>query len=310
MSDFNKPVISDAYATVLSTIRSLFAIVAKQDYTGASNIPTGAKRLNETTKKLEKYNGSGWEEALAGHFVGAIILDAGATPPDGFLACDGTAVDRTTYAALFTRIGETYGAGDGSTTFNLPNMKGRFPLGKADSGTGNTLGSSGGSLDHVHSVAGHYHSKGNLYINSSGSHTTSISHDHGAVTSSSDTHSHTFSGTTGATSTDQLPGRANSSPGNNTKVMRSNSSGSNNNTFDTFFNHTHSFSGTTATDAHSHSVDLPSYSANSASSGAHTHANGYFAGNVGNISGANGDNAQDTSANNPAFLTLNYVIKY
>jgi len=44
--------------------------------------------------------------------------------PDGFLSCDGSAVSRTTYAALFSAIGETYGAGDGSTTFNLPTAAG------------------------------------------------------------------------------------------------------------------------------------------------------------------------------------------
>lgn len=50
-----------------------------------------------------------------------VILDyAGGTVPTRFLACDGSAVSRTTYAALFAKIGTTYGAGDGSTTFNLP----------------------------------------------------------------------------------------------------------------------------------------------------------------------------------------------
>jgi len=47
-----------------------------------------------------------------------------ATTPDGFLSCDGSAVSRTTYAALFSALGETYGAGDGSTTFNLPTAAG------------------------------------------------------------------------------------------------------------------------------------------------------------------------------------------
>lgn len=51
---------------------------------------------------------------------------AGATAPDGWLLCDGSAVSRTTYAALFAAIGTTYGSGNGSTTFNLPNAQGVF----------------------------------------------------------------------------------------------------------------------------------------------------------------------------------------
>lgn len=83
---------------------------------------------------------------------------AGTAAPTGWLMCDGSAVSRTTYAALFAAIGTTYGAGDGSTTFNLPDMRQRFPLGKASSGTGNTLGASGGSIDHVHTGDVHTHS--------------------------------------------------------------------------------------------------------------------------------------------------------
>ena len=61
--------------------------------------------------------------------VGSINLYAGSTAPTGWLICDGSAVSRTTYANLFSVIGTTYGTGDGSTTFNLPNLKRRFPLG-------------------------------------------------------------------------------------------------------------------------------------------------------------------------------------
>jgi microcystin-dependent protein len=58
---------------------------------------------------------------------------AGSSVPDGWLECDGSAVSRTTYADLFTAIGTTWGAGDGSTTFNLPDMRDKVPIG---SGTG------------------------------------------------------------------------------------------------------------------------------------------------------------------------------
>lgn len=82
--------------------------------------------------------------------VGAVIATASSSVPDGYLACDGSAVSRTTYAALFAEIGTTYGSGDGSTTFNVPDMRQRFPLGKAASGTGSTLGGTGGDIDHTH----------------------------------------------------------------------------------------------------------------------------------------------------------------
>lgn len=62
--------------------------------------------------------------------------------PSGFLECDGTAVSRTTYATLFAEIGTLYGVGDGSTTFNLPDLQDNVPLGK--SGT-KSLASTGGA---------------------------------------------------------------------------------------------------------------------------------------------------------------------
>jgi microcystin-dependent protein len=65
--------------------------------------------------------------------AGAVISFAGASAPSGWLLCDGSAVSRTTYASLFTVLSTTYGAGNGSTTFNLPNLKGRVPVG-LDSG--------------------------------------------------------------------------------------------------------------------------------------------------------------------------------
>jgi microcystin-dependent protein len=76
-----------------------------------------------------------------------------AAPPTGWLLCTGQAVSRTTYAALFAAIGTTYGSGDGSTTFNVPDMRGRFPAGADDMGTtrgaagriGTAMGASGGS---------------------------------------------------------------------------------------------------------------------------------------------------------------------
>lgn len=85
-----------------------------------------------------------------GAFVGQIVmLGMSATPP-GWLLCDGAAVSRTTYAALFARIGTTYGAGNGSTTFNLPNLRDRFPVG---AGSGYAAGATGGAASVALTVA-------------------------------------------------------------------------------------------------------------------------------------------------------------
>lgn len=70
--------------------------------------------------------------------TGSVIMSATTNMGSAWLLCDGQAVSRTTYAALFNAIGTRYGAGDGSTTFNLPNMQGRSPIG-AGTGTGLTF---------------------------------------------------------------------------------------------------------------------------------------------------------------------------
>lgn len=84
--------------------------------------------------------------------AGTIVMTGRATAPTGWLLCDGAAVSRSTYADLFAAIGTAYGVGDGATTFGLPDFRQRFPLGKATSGTGATLGGTGGTIDHVHDL--------------------------------------------------------------------------------------------------------------------------------------------------------------
>lgn len=76
--------------------------------------------------------------------VGTLMMYAAETAPDGYLLADGSAVSRVTYSDLFAVIGTTFGAGDGST-FNLPNLSQRFPLG---AGTGRLIGETGGSEQH------------------------------------------------------------------------------------------------------------------------------------------------------------------
>lgn len=87
---------------------------------------------------------------LALNVVGMVQMTAAAKAPSGWLLCDGAAVSRTTYADLFAAIGTTYGKGDGSTTFNLPNMKGRVPVGlDAAQAEFDALGKTGGSKTHT-----------------------------------------------------------------------------------------------------------------------------------------------------------------
>lgn len=84
--------------------------------------------------------------------IGEIKPFAGSVIPTGWLLCDGSAISRTTYSDLFAVIGTTYGTGDGSTTFNLPDLRDRFPVG---AGTTYSLNSKGGSKDAV--VVNHTH---------------------------------------------------------------------------------------------------------------------------------------------------------
>lgn len=104
--------------------------------------------------------------------VGTIVPYAGTSVPTGWVLCDGSTYSRAAYKTLFRAIGTTYGAGDGATTFAVPDLRQRFPLGKAASGTGSTLGSTGGAIDHTHTGASHTHT-----ISASGTHTHTISAD-------------------------------------------------------------------------------------------------------------------------------------
>lgn len=98
---------------------------------------------------------------------GVVMSFAGSTAPNGWLLCYGQAVSRTTYATLFSVISTTYGTGDGSTTFNVPDLRGRVPAGKDNMGgtaanrltgasgsvAGSTLGAVGGVETHTLTAA-------------------------------------------------------------------------------------------------------------------------------------------------------------
>lgn len=101
--------------------------------------------------------------------IGQIIAYAGSDEPNGWLKCDGRAVSRTTYSLLFSVIGTSFGTGDGSTTFNLPDLRDRFPVG---AGTTYSLNSKGGSKDAI--IPYHNHDVAAVNIASSGGHSHTV----------------------------------------------------------------------------------------------------------------------------------------
>ena len=140
--------------------------------------------------------GTGWNELTfnqAGFIAGDLKTTARATAPAGWMMCDGSLVSRTgDTAALFAAIGTAYGAGDGSTTFALPNMKGRVPVGRDAAQTEfDTLGEAVGAKTHTLAtpeLPSHGHADGTLASASAGS------HSHGGAVTGDGAHNHDFSG--------------------------------------------------------------------------------------------------------------------
>lgn len=105
-----------------------------------SNSVTTDKVASTSVSTIKVVDASGTAAKLAESLkarlslTGSIITYVSTTPPTGHLYCDGSAVSRTTYETLFVAIGTTYGEGDGSTTFNVPDLRGRFLRG-VDDGT-------------------------------------------------------------------------------------------------------------------------------------------------------------------------------
>jgi len=122
-----------------------------------------------------KYNFDGANLTdIEGVNTGIVLPWGDSTVPSGFLECDGSAVSRTTYATLFSVVGTTYGAGDGSTTFNLPDLEDRLIISKSPdyslgatggantvTGSGNVSGNSGNTTISTPTLASHNHPSGN-----------------------------------------------------------------------------------------------------------------------------------------------------
>jgi len=126
--------------------------------TGDPTEPRAGDAWLNTTSNAPRYvDAVGTTRTLADTSIaspaGAITAFGGTTAPTGWFICNGGAISRTTYAALFAVLSTAYGAGDGSTTFNLPNLEGRFPVGQDGSADFATNGQSGGNKTHSHTLS-------------------------------------------------------------------------------------------------------------------------------------------------------------
>ena len=129
---------------------------------------------------------------------GAILAFAGSSAPTGFLICDGSAISRSTYASLFAIISTTYGVGDGSNTFNLPDLRERVIAGKTSSASLLTSGVSGitsTTLGNTGGVQGVTLTSGQSGLPAHNHSLTMNAHTHSFT---SPPHSHTVTGVTGS----------------------------------------------------------------------------------------------------------------
>lgn len=136
---------------VVSTTKGSIPVppVTNTQRNAMASVVTGTQVYNTTTKRLEIYNGTDWVGADGR--TGEVVDFAGASLPPDRLLCDGSAVSRTTYRALFAVIGTVWGVGDGSTTFNLPDARGKASIG-VGTGSGLTaraLADTGGEETHI-----------------------------------------------------------------------------------------------------------------------------------------------------------------
>ncbi|NDC83766.1 hypothetical protein EB093_08940, partial [bacterium] len=146
------------------------------DNGGNIQMVTGGGKVGiGTAAPSEKLEVSGRIKDVTGYVapVGTITMFAGSTAPAGWLMCDGQGLSTGSYADLFAVISYTYGGSGG--TFNVPDMRGRNPVGKADSGTFASLNASGGEVNHTLSVA------------------EMPAHQHTGTTSTNGDHNHGFS---------------------------------------------------------------------------------------------------------------------
>ena len=178
----SEPTFSTLEVTGAATFDSTVTVSGASSYVGAATFystvtVSGAATFNSTVTVVGaavfKSNVSIGGTITGPGIVpsGTVLPYAGATAPTGYLLSFGQNVSRSTYAALFTAIGTTYGVGDGSSTFGIPDLRGRVVAGQDDMGdtsadrltspiNGDILGAAGGSESHTlltTELAGHQH---------------------------------------------------------------------------------------------------------------------------------------------------------
>ena len=111
--------------TSVVTLDTPQTITSPKTFTGITMVPTATAGTNDGKAASTEFvnNAISLSPII---LPGMVAIWAGTTVPEGYLICDGSAVSRTTYSALFAVIGTTYGVGNGSSTFNLPNFQGRY----------------------------------------------------------------------------------------------------------------------------------------------------------------------------------------
>jgi microcystin-dependent protein len=133
----------------------------------SGNLQMGTNKITGMGDGTAAQDGATMANLIARMPAGVIVPYGGTSAPTGWLLCYGQAVSRATYADLFTAISTTYGTGDGSTTFNLPDLRGRVVAGQDDMGgssadrltnasgglDGDTLGATGGAETHTLTTA-------------------------------------------------------------------------------------------------------------------------------------------------------------
>jgi microcystin-dependent protein len=191
---------STKIATTAYVISQGYAKAASPAFTGTPTAPTPAPGDNSTKIATTEFVVG---EILAAPAVpppsGMMLAYAGASAPSGWLMCDGSAVSRTTYSALFAVVGTAYGAGDGSTTFNLPDTRGRFVVGLGTHADVDSRSDNDG--ESTVSTRRPQHAHGFSLSGGSGG-----GHTHDSSSDSAGSHSHTFSGSSGTTGITETPG--------------------------------------------------------------------------------------------------------
>jgi microcystin-dependent protein len=257
-------VFGEVMTKILSSIK---LPVATQANVESGSWGQGSIYYDSVNAAIRLYDGTSWSSiggsSASDMPIGSVQPWLGASAPSGWLVCTGQAVSRSTYAGLFAIISTRFGVGDGSTTFNVPDLQGFQVIG-ASSGLGNAdntstfrRGTNSSETVAVHSPSAANHSHTLSYTaftetQHSETHSHSATASDGTITFAAHTYSDTSNGGQSHTHTSSVASGA-STIATATGVTRASVA------------HTHT-APTVSTDAHTHSVSTSSWSAHSAHS--------------------------------------------